>query len=148
MTPIEFRTRRKAFGLSQEEMGRCIALVSPMADGSERPAVKQTTIARWEGGRGLPEWADMEMHAIFGKLERVLAVMCDDITQEARDAIEATDANAIGVDAYGRDVDLWGARPQWKGWPAALWNLAAMHAADKLADELSVEVELVEAAAA
>ena len=119
-----------------------------MADGSERPAVKQTTIARWEGGRGLPEWADMEMHAIFGKLERVLAVMCDDITQEARDAIEATGANAIGVDAYGRDVDLWGARPQWEGWPAALWNLAAMYAADKLADELSVEVELVEAAAA
>ena len=40
MTPIEFRTRRKAFGLSQEEIGRCIALVSPMADGSERPGVK------------------------------------------------------------------------------------------------------------
>lgn len=41
----------------------------------------------------------------------------------------------------------WDGTPQ-GGWPAALWNLAAMYAADKLGDELSVEVELVEAAAA
>lgn len=143
MTPIEFRTRRKAIGLSQEEMGRCIALVSPMTDGSSRPPVKQTTIARWEGGRGLPRWADMEMMSIFRKLDITLQLMQDDAAELGTIAVAMHAPMSIApIPAYTDDETFWREQPQWDGWPAALWNLAALRAADTLADQKHRDIQL------
>ena len=145
MTPIEFRTRRKALCLNQEEMGRCIALVSPMADGSDRPAIKQATITRWESERGLPGWADMEILSIFHKIERIVQLMEDDVCAIGeRQAAQAERIGTILLPAYSTDRDFWKAQPQWRQWPAALWNLAILRAADTLADRLYRIVELSE----
>lgn len=136
MTPIEFRTRRKALGLSQEEMGRCIALVSPMADGSDRPAVKQTTIARWEGDRGLPQWADQTMQGIFGKIAIVGLDMEEELTTLAEMLIGQSDPfDVIVLPAYRSDGEFWAAAPHWDGWPVELWNIAAVRVADRLMDK-------------
>lgn len=145
MTPIEFRTRRKALCLNQEEIGRCIALVSPVADGTDRPAIRQATIARWEGGRGLPEWADMEMLSIFHKIERVVQLMRDEVCAIGEtQAAQAKQIGTILLPTYNTDKDFWTTRPQWKQWPAALWNLAALQSADMLVDRLCREVQLTE----
>lgn len=136
MTPIEFRTRRKELGLSQEEMGRCIALVSPLPDGGERPAVKQTTIARWEGERGLPYWADQIMQGIFDKIKIVGINMEESLTIIAEALIDQSDAfDTIALPAYRSDREFWAALPGWEGWPSELWNIAAVRVADRLMGE-------------
>lgn len=133
MTPIEFRTRRKALGLSQEEMGRCIALASPMADGSARPAVKQTTIARWEGDRGLPGWADQTMQGIFDKIGIVGLNMEEELTGLGQTLIaQSAPLDGIVLPAYRSDREFWTAAPHWEGWPVELWNIAAVRTADRL----------------
>ncbi len=145
MTPIEFRTRRKALCLNQEEIGRCIALVSPMADGTDRPAIRQATIARWERERGLPEWADMEMLSIFRKLDITLQLMQDDAARIGTIAIAMYSPMSVApIPAYADDETLWREQPQWAGWPAALWNLAALRAADTLADQKHRDIQLTE----
>lgn len=136
MTPIEFRTRRKALGLSQEEMGRCVALVSPMADGSDRPAVKQTTVARWEGDRGLPQWADQTMQGIFDKIAIVGLDMEEELTALAEMLIGQSDPfDVIILPAYRSDGEFWTAAPHWEGWPVELWDIAAVRVADRLMDK-------------
>ncbi len=136
MTPIEFRTRRKVLGLSQEEMGRCVALASPMSDGSDRPAVKQTTIARWEGDRGLPQWADQTMQGIFDKITIVGLDMEEDLTCIAETLIaQSGPFDAIVLPAYRSDGEFWAAAPHWDGWPVELWNIAAVRVADRLMDK-------------
>ena len=133
MTPIEFRTRRKALGLSQEEMGRCIALASPMADGSDRPAVKQATIARWEGDRGLPQWADQAMQGIFDKIGIAGRNMEKELTDLGRTLIaQSGPFDVIVLPAYRSDGEFWTAAPHWEGWPVELWNIAAVRTADRL----------------
>lgn len=143
MTPIEFRTRRKALGLSQEEMGRCIALVSPMADGSARPAVKQTTIARWEGDRGLPQWADQTMQGIFNKITIAGLNMEEELTNLGQTLIaQSGPFDVIVLPAYRSDGEFWTAVPHWEGWPVELWNIAAVRVSDRLMDKCARTIVL------
>lgn len=139
MTPLELETRRKRLGLSQEELGRCLALVSPMPDGSPRPPVKQPTIASWEGVRGIPANIDMLLPDMFDAIEAMTDVMCDRIEELIRHSSAVRDDPVATVRGYATDRDFWEAWPDMTGWPHVLWNIAATVAMDEMREEYGIE---------
>ena len=138
MTPIELTSRRKRLGLSQEELGRCLALVSPMPDGSPRQPVKQSTIAGWEGARGIPANVEPTLRDSLDAIEDMGDRMCDRIREIIDHTSAVTDSPAITVKAYATDSELWADWPDLKGWPHALWNIACTVAIDEAEDEYGV----------
>lgn len=69
LTGIELETRRRLLGLSQQDLGLCMAVIAPRDD-DPRP-VSQNTISKWEEGRvGLPlsgwvaMWNTALVHAV------------------------------------------------------------------------------------
>lgn len=142
MTPIELTSRRKRLGLSQEELGRCLALVSPMPDGSPRQPVKQSTIAGWEGSRGIPESVDLTLRGSLDAIEEMSDRMCDRIKSITESRSGMLDSPTVKVDAYETDESMWRDWPDTKGWPHVLWNIAATVAMDELEDESGIIGEM------
>ena len=138
MTPIELTSRRKRLGLSQEELGRCLALVSPMPDGSPRPPVKQSTIAGWEGSRGIPESVDLTLRDSLDAIEEMSDRMCDRIRWIVEHSSAVRSDPVVTVRAYSSDADLWRDWPDLAGWPHTLWNIACTVAIDELEDEYGI----------
>ena len=143
MTPIELVARRKRLGLSQEELGRCLALVSPMPDGSDRPPVKQSTIARWEGKRGIPQNVEITLKDSLDSIEKVSDFMCDRIKGIAEHSSAVHNSPTVNVRVYKHDSDFWEVWPDLKGWPHILWNIAATVALDDLKEEYGIIGDLV-----
>lgn len=144
MTPIELVARRKRLGLSQEELGRCLALVSPLPDGGERPAVKQSTIAGWEGTRGIPANVDVSLMNMLDMIDGQADVMCDRIKEMITHSSAVRDSSTVEVKGYSTDTGFWAAWPDMAGWPHVLWNIAATVAIDEARDEYGIEGELVD----
>ena len=144
MTPIELVARRKRLGLSQEELGRCLALVSSLPDGGERPAVKQATIAGWEGTRGIPANVDMSLMNMLDMIDEQTDVMCDRIKEMITHSSAVRDSPTMEVKGYSTDTGVWAAWPDMTGWPHVLWNIAATVAIDEARDEYGIEGELVD----
>lgn len=138
MTPIELTSRRKRLGLSQEELGRCLALVSPMPDGSPRQPVKQSTIAGWEGPRGIPANVEPTLRDSLDAIEEMGDRMCDRIRELVEHTSGVTDSPTVTVRAYATDSELWADWPDLKGWPRTLWNIACTVAIDELEDEYGI----------
>lgn len=145
MNGVELTARRKRLGLSQEELGRCLALVSPMPDGSPRQPVKQSTIAGWEGARGIPENVDPTLHDSLDAIEEMGDRMCDRIRGIVEHSSAVRDNPAVTVRAYATDADLWRDWPDLAGWPHTLWNIAATVAMDELEDECGIICDMVAA---
>lgn len=135
MTPIELSSRRKRLGLSQEEFGRCVSLVSPMADGTPRPPVKQSTIASWEGNRGIPHTIEPALDEILEQIEDMSDRMCDRIRGIIEHSSAVRNSPVVTVKAYTSDFDMWADWPDLTGWPHVLWNVAATVAMDEAAEE-------------
>ncbi|NEG56111.1 helix-turn-helix domain-containing protein [Bifidobacterium platyrrhinorum] len=144
MTPLEFMTRRKRLGLSQEELGRCLALVSSQPDGSPRAPIKQATIASWEGARGLPEWADDDtVLALFDAIDVKADEMCERIEGIIEHSSAVRDDPFVRVNGYATDGEFWTDWPDMTGWPHALWNLAATVAMDEMREEYGIVCTLL-----
>lgn len=142
MSPIELMARRKRLGLSQEELGRCLALVTPMPDGSERPPIKQSTIARWEGKRGIPLTVEFTLKDSLDAIEEASDFMCDRIKSIA-ELRRVYNSPTISIRAYEHDSDFWADWPDLKGWPHILWNIAATIALDEIEEDYGNVGELV-----
>lgn len=138
MTPIELTARRKRMGLSQTEFGQALAMVSPMPDGSPRPPVKQSTIASWEGARGIPEYIALTLPTMCDAIEAMGNQICDLIKGIAEHSANVRNTPDVTITAYGSDAALWKAWPTLKGWPHTMWNVAATVAMDELEDELGI----------
>lgn len=144
LTPLELQARRKRLGLSQEELGRCISLASPMPDGSPRPPVRQATIAGWEGARGIPDWADMALPGILDVIDEKTDEMCERIENLIEHTSAVRDDPMVMVRGYATDREFWADWPDLAGWPHVLWNIAATVAMDEMRDEHGIISELAE----
>lgn len=138
MNGVELTARRKRLGLSQEELGRCLALVSPMPDGSPRQPVKQSTIAGWEGSRGIPESVELTLRDSLDGIEEMGDRMCDRIRGIVEHSSAVRSDPVVTVRAYASDADLWRDWPDLAGWPHTLWNIACTVAIDELEDEYGI----------
>lgn len=144
MESIELIARRKRLGLSQEELGRCIALVSPMPDGSPRPPIKQATIASWEGSRGIPLNIDMSIQNMLDMIDERTDVMCDRVKELIVHSSGVRDTPFVEVRAYATDGALWKDWPDMSGWPCVLWNISATVAIDEARDEYGIDARLMD----
>ncbi|KFI93222.1 DNA-binding helix-turn-helix protein [Bifidobacterium saguini DSM 23967] len=142
MTPLELAARRKRIGLSQEELGRCLSLVSPMPDGSSRPPVRQSTIASWEGSRGIPASIDLALPGMLDLIEEQSDVMCDRIQELIEHSSAVRNDSHVTVKGYAADGDFWRDWPDMTGWPHVLWNIAATVAIDEMMDDYGITATL------
>ncbi|PST47645.1 hypothetical protein COO72_11970 [Bifidobacterium callitrichos] len=144
MTPLELIARRKRMGLSQEELGRCLGLVSPMPDGSPRPPVKQATIAGWEGARGIPDWADEQLPELLYRIDEQADVMCDRIGEIIEHSSGVRNSPTVTIRGYSTDAGFWRDWPDMTGWPHIMWNMAATVAMDEMHEEYGIITTLID----
>lgn len=133
--PIELETRRATLGLSQTDLGRCLALVGPHPDGTPRRPVSQNTISRWEKhGIPTPELAA----AIRSQLD-LIGDFKERLSDRIRTVLEHSsavrDSPHTTVRLYRTDQAFWDDWPRLAGWPRGVWNTAALLAAGELDDE-------------
>lgn len=134
LTGIELETRRRLLGLSQQDLGLCMAVIAPRDD-VPRP-VSQNTISKWEEGRGglpLPGWVAKTMPLILDRIARMQEAL-DERAMEYLESLEPDDGDVVHVPAYRSYQAFWKAAPRLKGWPYAMWNTALVHAVDAIDD--------------
>lgn len=147
MSPMELQVRRKALGLSQKEFALAMVAVDPYPDGTPRKPPKQSALANWET-REVPDAVDAKISHIFELLDIVMHTMEEDITSMVEAVLDDKDADdlpdILSVPAYYQDEDFWAEYPQYEGYPAGMWNVAAVHVADSImAKHSSILVELL-----
>lgn len=143
LTGIELETRRRLLGLSQQDLGLCMAIIAPR-ENDPRP-VSQNTISRWEEGRGgmtLPVWVSDTMPLILDRIAHMQAAL-DERAVTYLESLKPDDDGAVHVPAYHSYEAFWQEVPRLKGWPYAMWNTALVHAIDSIEDNRDYRLDAI-----
>ena len=117
MTPIELSTRRRVTGLTSDEFARLFVSLQREVDG-EAAHWSATDVESWELV-GPPVTAEQHLyHTIMP------------VTEESV------------ITAYADDLTFWASHPDLGGVPCALWNIAALQAAEWARKETGIACEL------
>lgn len=117
MTPIEFRARREALGLSQVECARLLD-------------VAQATISRWEHGQSrIPDGIDLDLGDAEDFVSR--------LTHHAVRTVETVNEPDPVLFVWPDDHTYWAAHPESDGMPAVLHRVAMARAAVTVAASLA-----------
>ncbi|WP_214379707.1 helix-turn-helix domain-containing protein [Bifidobacterium felsineum] len=136
MNPIELAARRRRLGLSREELGRCIGLVTPM------PPIDRDTVAGWEEGSRMSDDMRLALPGILDLIEERTDLMCDRIRGLVEHSSAVRDDPTVTVTGYTDDETFWHDWPDLQGWPHILWNIAATVAIDEARDDYGIEAWL------
>ena len=120
MTPIELSTRRRVTGLTSDEFARLFVSLQREVDG-EAAHWSATDVESWELV-GPPVTAEQHLIDTFAA--------ANEFTEESV------------ITAYADDLTFWASHPDLGGVPCALWNIAALQAAEWVRKETGIACEL------
>lgn len=106
------------------------------------PFVRQSTIAGWEGARGLPDWADRSLPGILDAIDDAMGTMRDRVAELIEHSSAVRGAPMVAVRGYTTDAEFWHDWPDFGGWPHTLWNIAATIVMDERREEHGIISEL------
>lgn len=123
MTPIELSTRRRVTGLTSDEFARLFVSLQREVDG-EAAQWSATDVESWELV-GPPVTAEQHLIDTFAAANEFVSTLVDRLY---RTIMPVTEDSLIT--AYSDDITFWGSHPDLGGVPHALWNIAALQAAE------------------
>lgn len=130
-TCLELETRRRMLGLSQKDLGLCLALIVPK-DGDPRP-IPQTAVSKWEEGTPRhpepPLWVQENMPRVLDVIAGVQDAL-DRRVESLVDDLEPDGDGLLTVPVYRGYHRFWSDVPKLDGWPYSMWNMAVMRALD------------------
>ena len=144
-TCIELETRRRLLGLSQADLGVCVGLLAPKDPDDPRP-VSQHAVSRWEEGvnghEEPPYWVQSALPKVFDRISEIQEALFRRVLPFV-ESLEASEDGLVHVPMYRSDRDFARAMPKMAGWPASLWNSAALRAVDSLDDGREYQFDMV-----
>lgn len=144
-TCIEMETRRRMLGLSQADLGVILGLLVPK-DPSDPKSVGQQTVSRWEEGvnghEEPPYWVQSALPKVFDRISEIQEALFRRVLPFV-ESLEASEDGLVHVPMYRSDRDFARAMPKMAGWPASLWNSAALRAVDSLDDGREYQFDMV-----
>lgn len=144
-TCIEMETRRRLLGLSQADLGVVLGILVPKDPKDPRP-VDQHTVSRWEEGVGNhtepPYWVQESIPKVFDRIDEIQRALMRRILPLV-ESLEPDGAGVVHVPMYRSDRAFARAMPKMAGWPASMWNNAAVRAVDRLDDGREYQFDLV-----
>ncbi|NMM97302.1 hypothetical protein [Bifidobacterium olomucense] len=135
MTPIELATRRRVTGLTSAEFAKLFVTLERQVDG-ESAHWDASDVESWEIV-GPPVVAEQHLNDAFAAANEFVATLAKRLYRAAMPAKEG----AV-LTAFPDDLTFWSAQPDFGGIPHALWNIAALQAAEWIRQETGVICEL------
>ncbi|PST49829.1 hypothetical protein COO72_00950 [Bifidobacterium callitrichos] len=135
MTPIELSTRRRVTGLTSDEFARLFVTIENKVNG-ENAQWDAADVESWEIV-GPPVTADQHLVDTLGAANEFVATLADQIYRATMPV--TADTRLV---AYGDNLTFWAEHPGFGGMPYALWNIAALQAAEWIRKETGVIWEL------
>ena len=118
MTPIELSTRRRVTGLTSDEFARLFVSLQREVDGP-------------------PVTAEQHLIDTFAAANEFVATLADRLYHTIMPVTEES-----VITAYADDLTFWASHPDLGGVPCALWNIAALQAAEWARKETGIACEL------
>ena len=125
MTPIELSTRRRVTGLTSDEFARLFVSLQREVDGEAGELV------------GPPVTAEQHLIDTFAAANEFVATLADRLYHTIMPVTEES-----VITAYADDLTFWASHPDLGGVPCALWNIAALQAAEWARKETGIACEL------
>ena len=125
MTPIELSTRRRVTGLTSDEFARLFVSLQREVDGEAWELV------------GPPVTAEQHLIDTFAAANEFVATLADRLYHTIMPVTEES-----VITAYADDLTFWASHPDLGGVPCALWNIAALQAAEWARKETGIACEL------
>ncbi|KFI90992.1 hypothetical protein BISA_1971 [Bifidobacterium saguini DSM 23967] len=135
MTPIELATRRRVTGLTSGEFAKLFVTLERKVDG-ESAQWDASDVESWEIV-GPPVVAEQHLNDAFAAANEFVATLAKRLYRTAMPAQEGT-----ALTAFPDDLTFWSAQPDFGGIPHALWNIAALQAAEWIRQETGIICEL------
>lgn len=135
MTPIELSTRRRVTGLTSDEFARLFVSLQREVDG-EAAQWSATDVESWELVCP-PVTAEQHLIDTFAAANEFVSTLADRLYHTIMPVTEDS-----LITAYSDDITLWGSHPDLGGVPHALWNIAALQAAEWARKETGITCEL------
>ena len=120
MTPIELSTRRRVTGLTSDEFARQFVSLQREVDGEAPPVT-----------------AEQHLIDTFAAANEFVATLADRLYHTIMPVTEES-----VITAYADDLTFWASHPDLGGVPCALWNIAALQAAEWARKETGIACEL------
>ena len=144
-TCIEMETRRRMLGLSQADLGVILGLLVPKDPDDPKP-VGQQTVSRWEEGvnghAAPPYWVQSTLPEVFDRIGEIQEALFRRVLPIV-ESLKPDGDGVVHVPMYRSDRAFARAVPKMAGWPASLWNNAALRAVDSLDDGGEYQFDLV-----
>ena len=121
MTPIELSTRRRVTGLTSDEFARLFVSLQREVEGEVGP----------------PVTAEQHLIDTFAAANEFVATLADRLYHTIMPVTEES-----VITAYADDLTFWASHPDLGGVPCALWNIAALQAAEWARKETGIACEL------
>lgn len=132
-------------GLSQADLGVILGLLVPKDPADPKP-VGQLTVSRWEEGvnghAAPPYWVQSALPEVFDRIHEIQEALFRRVLPIV-ESLEAGEDGVVHVPMYRSDRAFAWAVPKMAGWPASLWNNAAVRAVDSLDDGREYQFDLV-----
>ncbi|MBT1163279.1 hypothetical protein [Bifidobacterium felsineum] len=135
MTPIELATRRRVTGLTSGEFAKLFVTLERKVDG-ESAQWDASDVESWEIV-GPPVVAEQHLNDTFAAANEFVATLAKRLYRTVMPAQEGT-----ALTAFPDDLTFWSAQPDFGGIPHALWNIAALQAAEWIRQETGIICEL------
>ena len=106
----------------------------------------QLTVSRWEEGvnghAAPPYWVQSALPEVFDRIHEIQEALFRRVLPIV-ESLEAGEDGVVHVPMYRSDRAFARAVPKMAGWPASLWNNAAVRAVDSLDDGREYQFDLV-----
>lgn len=140
MTPIELATRRRVTGLTSGEFAKLFVTLERKVDG-ESAHWDASDVESWEIV-GPPVTAEAHLNETFAAANEFVATLARRLYRTVMPAGEGAPEEGTTITAFPDDLTFWAMQPDFGGIPHALWNIAALQAAEWIRKETGVICEL------
>lgn len=140
MSPIELSTRRRVTGLTSGEFAKLFVALERKVDG-ESAHWDAADVESWEIV-GPPVTAEDHLTETFAAANEFVATLARRLYRTVMSSDGGAPAEGAAITAFPDDLTFWAAQPDFGGIPHALWNIAALQAAEWVRRETGVTCEL------